>query len=183
MGSKEILDAEFECIEIENIEFNEDEVEAYIVVSAGDILASRTEGLQLIKDFSKNILLAKINNFFSMFTGGIEDYSFYEAEVERLDEEVSLSIKFSNYYNKLLMRLDDNNYLDVYKMAKLVGTYYSLYLDRLEEERRGIYFSSMGIDYSRSMPSIPSLEEFDDYFSDKLDNVRVIKVMEKNKKM
>ena len=167
---------------LKEVDFNMCEsVDDVLLVLGSDIQLMEDDKISMIEAIKGNnydIFITKLQNVFNIFS--YEDYSWVEEDNVLLDEEVDLVCKFLLYYNKLSGIINEVNFKDIYKLVLFTGEQYVSNLERLEDMRDTLNFSSRGIGYC-SGNTLDTRSEFDEFFNDEFNRVSLIKPVQKTK--
>ena len=171
----DLLEAEYSLFEVDGAS-SVDGVREYIKV----ILYDLVEHLKTFREEIKYNYIWKyraiLSNYFS-FVIGFEFPDFYDGDTKVLRKDISNCNCFRKILENLLEKLDDNNYLEVYKLCNFIRNKYFdyyLYYEKLrsvnEMEYSGVYMS---------VPEMMDISSFIRFINDKINKISSNSIVKK----
>lgn len=161
--SVEIIKSEYELYEKECLgDFDFATME---VIDLGSVVAS---GVNAYADIHRNNdaktkISKTLGNYATGF--GYRRSSYYESDNQVVGRQLSTCESYIGCFNRLLNEIDDNNYLEIYRLANFTYGYYMADMASLEEERSFNKKKLEGIFSERDFES-PNTADFVQFFEE-----------------
>lgn len=178
---EDILEKEFQLLDIESFVNKKDDVEVYAAASIVQIKKTYDENVRFKRRaVIMNFINSKIDNLFRLFGIGFYD-NLVLYYIDMLDQEMDLCLDFIEYQSKLMDIVTDTNFKEVFKLSKFSDTNFILNYNFLERSFDRYSSSLNGIYRCDNNPDIEryNREAFNSFFDSKIQKLSSSKVYQK----
>lgn len=173
MKTTEEIELEYEEYDVDlNVCENIDDLYEDIINTSKDIEDDKLEVLKAIKENTKDKLFDKI--FMVLHLIEDIDLSYYDDDIQILNEEFDLILIYKYYLSKLMNIANEENFKEVYKLLfYMMAVAYENNIAYLEYKRDMIYYKTKGINYCNSK-FVDSFDAFKKFFDEKIKELSLL---------
>lgn len=150
MAKDEKLKLEYSLLEVEEFINTKEEALGTITAFIYDEEEFKLESIEEAKECNKGLLISRL---VGLFTFSNDEINYYKNQLGNINEKIDLVLKSLNYQYKLRNLVNEDNYIEIYKLSKFLDhnlilnyNYINLKIDTLYYENRGIGYNSNDID-------------------------------------
>ena len=160
---------------------NLNEFMTYLIVGVDDAEENIKECKKEIKANKRMYIPACIRNLFPLIYEE-EDVEFYLDDNELIVRMIRATLTQKDYYEKIMGIVDENNFLELLRLADFSTDYYNEFINYIDMKRTSLESLYKGIRVVNNRTSDNS-EVFDEFFIKKLEEITSTKTVEKQMKM
>ena len=173
------LGDEYALYDVESVK-TIDDVKAYILVCLDDYKDYiNICGREIINNTFRRIKGGFANNFAYLI--GYENIDLYSMDNEILKEIIEICRRYSKLMQLISKKMDDNNFLEIYKLLSFIQSKFLCNYRNLDERRLCVEMIYNGI--WASPRSVDSIDDIEMFFSVEINKISLSSRVEKCKKM
>ncbi len=145
MSREEKLKIEYDLLDVDYFITNKDEALGMMEMFIEDEEQMKLSTLHDARICHRNIFITKFLDLFFNSNNGV---MYFKQQLHYITEQLDLILQGIDYQNGLMEIVDEDNYLDVYKLSKFLDHNLILNYNYFSSMIDSLYYASMGIGYS-----------------------------------
>lgn len=139
------LEKEFKGFKIKSTYINSvDKFKNFIETIESEIEEYLKNTRKEIKENKRWKFEVKIRNYFLAIFGESE-IDVYDEDTDILNEIISIDEDYLDFYNRIINIVNENNFMELLKLAEFANMYYEIHIELLEKQREIIELELRGI--------------------------------------
>lgn len=145
MSCEEKLKIEYDLLEVDSFITTRDEALNMMEMFIDDEEQMKFSILRDAKICNRNIFITK---FLDLFFNNSDGVIYFKQQLHYITEQFDLILQGIDYQNRLMEIVDEDNYLEVYKLSKFLDHNLILNYNYFNSIIDSLYYASKGIGYS-----------------------------------